>query len=219
MIAERRTFPDREALAASLAEDVAARLAAAIMSKDSAVLAVSGGTTPKRFLAALSLTQVAWHKVTVTLVDERWVPETSERSNARLVRETLLVHDAAAAKFVPLFENEAEARSLPPFDAVILGMGNDGHTASFFPGGDTLAAALEPDTSGRILTMAAPGAGEKRLTVSLAAILESPFIALHIEGEEKMRAFDRAMQDGPVEEMPVRAILRGPRMVTIYWSP
>ena len=91
MIEAERIFHAREALAESLAHDVAEELMRAIEAKGKATLAVSGGTTPKTFFAKLSQIDLPWHRVTVTLVDERQVPETSERSNARLVRETLLV--------------------------------------------------------------------------------------------------------------------------------
>ncbi|RPH72227.1 MAG: 6-phosphogluconolactonase, partial [Hyphomicrobiales bacterium] len=91
MIEAERIFPAREELAESLAHDVAEELMRAIEAKGKATLAVSGGTTPKTFFAKLSQIDLPWHRVTVTLVDERQVPETSERSNAKLVRETLLV--------------------------------------------------------------------------------------------------------------------------------
>lgn len=218
MIAARRDFSDRDALAAALAADIAVLLTTAVAAKGTALLAVSGGTTPKLLFRHLSRAALPWEKVTVTLVDERAVPETSERSNSRLVRENLLVGEAARATFVPLYGNELNAALLGPFDAVILGMGNDGHTASFFPGGDKLDAALDPRNTARILPINAQAAGEPRLTFSLAALLESAFIALHIEGKDKRMTLERAVQDGPVEDMPVRAVLRSAHPVTIYWS-
>src|SRR5690606_17518849 len=136
-----------------------------------ASLALSGGNTPKRFLQALSLQSLDWRDVIVTLVDERWVPESNERSNARLLRASLLQGLAAEARFLPLYrdtpepeqalpEIERDLAALPsPFDAVVLGMGNDGHTASFFPGGDRLAEALDPTATASVLPMRAPGAG------------------------------------------------------------
>src|SRR5690606_11976281 len=102
-MAEWRSFMSPEALAEALAGSVAAKLAKAIAGRGKAFIAVSGGTTPKRFFEALSRRELEWDKVTVTLVDERFVPETSPRSNAGLVRETLLVGNAAAARFEPLY--------------------------------------------------------------------------------------------------------------------
>lgn len=232
MTAERRSFADREALAEALAADVAAALREGIAGRGIGAVVVSGGSTPARFFAALSLrNDVAWENVVITLVDERWVDETSDRSNARLVKETLLRGRAGAALFVPLYSGgpAPDARALErtalavatvprPFDAVILGMGSDGHTASFFPGGDNLALALEGDQP--VIAMQAPGAGEPRVTLSLAHLLETRALYLHIEGEEKAAVLERALADGPVEDMPVRAVLRQHRVPpVVYWSP
>lgn len=216
MIAEEREFPDRASLAEALAEEVAAELRTALREKGEAKLAVSGGTTPKAFFAALSKKDIDWPRVTVTLVDERQVPETSERSNARLVRETLIVGKAANARFEPMFHNQ-NAAQLPPFDAVILGMGNDGHTASFFPGGDRLAEALNTKTPAGIIAMNAPGAGEPRLTFTLSSLISAGYLALHIEGEEKRRVLAKALADGPIEDMPIRAVLRSEKPIHIFW--
>jgi 6-phosphogluconolactonase len=216
MIAEEREFPDRASLAEALAEKVVAELRTALHKKGEAKLAVSGGTTPKAFFAALSKKDIDWPRVTVTLVDERQVPETSERSNATLVRETLIVGKAANARFEPMFQNQ-NASQLPPFDAVILGMGNDGHTASFFPGGDRLAEALDAKTPVGIIAMNAPGAGEPRLTFTLSALVSAGFLALHIEGEEKRRVLAKALADGPIEDMPIRAVLRSEKPIHIFW--
>ncbi len=216
MIAAERSFADRETLARQLAGDIASTLQKVIGTNGEVTLAVSGGTTPKLLFDTLSQADVDWDKVTVTLVDERQVPEDHERSNARLVRAHLLQNKAAAATFVPLVDNP-RAAGIGPLDAVILGMGNDGHTASFFPGGDSLREATDPNTPKRLVDITAPGAGEARLTFTLPALLEAQFIALHIEGAEKQKVLAEAKKSGPVEAMPVRAVLRSPRPVTIYW--
>lgn len=231
-MAERRTFGDRDQLAAALAETVAERLTSGLLARGAASLAVSGGTTPAKFFTALShRDEVDWEKVVVTLVDERWVHDFEDRSNARLVKANLLRGAAAGAHFVPLYsggdepDGEAVARTTAavetvprPFDAVVLGMGNDGHTASFFPGGDNLAEALNGD--GDAIAIRAPGAGEPRITLSLKRLLDTRGLYLHIEGEEKGKALDKALADGPVGDMPVRAVLRQNRIpVTVFWSP
>lgn len=216
MIEKERLFADRERLAWHLASDVAAALRRLVAANGKATLAVSGGETPKLFFDKLSRMGIPWGSVTVTLVDERRVPEASERSNARLVRAHLLKDKAAAASFVPLYENPAAAE-LPPFDIVVLGMGVDGHTASFFPGGDNLATALDPQTTERIVTMVAPGASEPRLTFTLPVLTDTGYLVLHIEGPEKRKVLDMALKDGPVETMPVRAVLRSQTPLTLYW--
>lgn len=218
MIAERKLFETKKKLALALAADIAACLSNAITDRGRALLAVSGGTTPTLFFNFLARVKIDWSRVTITLVDERCVAETDERSNAKLVRENLLEANAAAAKFVPLF-GKGNADRLGPFDAVILGMGNDGHTASFFPGGDNLAAALELEGTRRIMTMSAPGIPEKRLTFTLPVLLDSGFIALHIEGAEKQKVLATAEGPGPVKDMPIRAVLRAREPVVLYWCP
>ena len=219
MIADRKLLPDRAKLAEALALDIAGVLSERLSESDTALLAVSGGTTPKLMFDHLSRHEIGWDRVTITLVDERQVPIASDRSNARLVSQHLLVNRAASAHFVPLFDNVAEAARLPAFDAVVLGMGGDGHTASFFPNGDNLAEALDPATQDRIVTMQAPDAGEPRLTFTLKALLASPFIALHIEGDDKLKVLEQAETPGPVAQMPIRAALQATHPVTLYWAP
>jgi 6-phosphogluconolactonase len=216
---ERHPFATPELLAQSLAQAVACDLSLGIETRGVGVLAVSGGSTPKRFFAALSRCDLDWEKVIVTLVDERWVDSSSERSNAKLVQDTLVQNKASAAQFVSLWsggdepDTEAIAHTnltlcvLPsPFDAVILGMGNDGHTASFFPGGDTLHEALT--AKGPAIGIRAPGAGEPRVTLTLPVLLNTRALYLHIEGAEKLATLDKALIDGPVKDMPVRSVLR-----------
>jgi 6-phosphogluconolactonase len=218
VIEAERIFDTREALAEGLARDVADELARAIEAKGKATLAVSGGSTPKLFFGKLSSIDIPWARVSVTLVDERQVPETSERSNARLVRTHLLQNKAAAAHFIPLAGNP-EAEKAPPFDVAILGMGNDGHTASFFPGADRLAEALDENTTNRLIELTAPGAGEPRLTFTLPVLQSASRLKLHIEGVEKKDVLRKALQNGPREEMPVRALLRSAAPLTLYWCP
>ena len=224
-----RTFNDRQQLADALAEAVAVNLKAGIAARGKASVALSGGTTPVAFFQALSRRDdVPWDKVTVTLVDERWGDETSDRSNARLVKQHLLQGRAAAATFVPLYQggdtpdaakaSAAQAAVPRPLDAAVLGMGNDGHTASFFPGGDTLNEALTAE--GPVIAIRAPGAGEPRVTLTLKQLLAARALYLHIEGEGKLETLRKAEAEGPIEDMPVRAILRETSTpLTIYWCP
>lgn len=228
---DRRSFADKPTLAKELAESVADRIRAAIAARGAAAIAVSGGSTPGKFFQALGKTKdIDWDKVVVTLVDERWVDETSDRSNAGLVNEKMLQGPAATARFFPLYSGGAEPTpeaigktnalmaELPqPFAAVILGMGNDGHTASFFPGGDTLSEALT--SSGPTLAIRAPGAGEPRVTFTLPRLLATDGLYLHIEGAEKAEVLDKALGEGAVEDMPIRAVLRSGAPISVYWCP
>ncbi len=225
---ETNSFDNAYNLARALAGQVAADLKAGIASRGAATLAVSGGSTPKKFFASLSAETLDWAKVTITLVDERWVDSSSDRSNAKLVADLLLQNDAKAATFISLWSgggvptvaavaktNTNLASLKLPFDAVILGMGNDGHTASFFPGGDTLHDALT--SAGPALALHAPGAGEPRITLTLPFLLRSKVIYLHIEGPEKAATLEKAVAAGPIEDMPIRAVIRQTQVaISIY---
>lgn len=223
---------DKETLAEGLATQVAEALNAELQADGRAILAVSGGSTPKRFFEKLSVKDIDWAGVTITLVDERWVSEDSERSNAALVKANLLQNKAASANFLALYTGdsspEAGVKTLEakfgklgqPITAAVLGMGNDGHTASFFPDGDQLAAALDLKNANNFITMQAPGAGEPRITFTLAALLKADFLALHIEGTEKQRVLGEALAEGPAEDLPIRAVLREKQSdLTIFWCP
>jgi 6-phosphogluconolactonase len=226
-----RAFENREKLAEALATGVAAVLAGGIATNGSAVLAVSGGNTPLRFFEKLSKTDIEWKRVTVTLVDERFVPSGHDRSNAGLVSKALLRDRAATAKFVPMVTMASDFAGnlaalekaialVGPIDACILGMGADGHTASFFPGGDHLAEAIDRGGTQQVISMNAPGAGERRLTLTLPRILDAHFLALHIEGTEKKAVYEHALAEGPAEDLPVRAVLRAAAdRLQIFWAP
>ena len=231
MTVERLDFPDRIDLAKQLAAAVAANISAALAASGVAVIAVSGGITPARFFSELGKhREIDWANVYVTLVDERWVDETNARSNAMLVNEKMLQGPAAVARFIPLYtggelpdaaaiaRTNAALEALPSHYAVVLlGMGNDGHTASFFPGADHLGEALEG--AGPAIAIRAPGAGEPRVTQVLKRLLDTEALYLHIEGEEKAATLARALGEGPVEDMPVRAVLRQQsKPLHIYWA-
>lgn len=227
------SFTDCHALASALAERIADRLRDGIAERGHALLAVSGGSTPRHVFEQLSRQALDWSKVTVTLVDERWVPESNERSNAAMVKAMLLQHAASSAQFVPLYSDaptpeaglaavRARMAALElPFDAVILGMGNDGHTASFFPGGDRLPEALDLKSATRVLPMRAAGAGEPRITFTLSALLDTRALYLHIEGDTKRQLLaDARLGLGEAANFPVRAVLTQQRVpVAVYWCP
>ena len=114
----------------------------------------------------------------------------------------------------------AAVAALPtPFAAVVLGMGDDGHTASFFPGAETLPAAIDPSASEALIAVRADGAGEPRITFTLPRLVSADTLALHIEGMTKRAVLERACASGPVEDLPVRAILRARAPVDVMWCP
>ncbi|MEH6592442.1 MAG: 6-phosphogluconolactonase [Halioglobus sp.] len=218
-------------LTTQLARRVASDLGTAIAERGIATLAVSGGSTPKPLFERLSQLPLDWARVTVTQVDERWVDEDHQDSNALLIRQHLLQNLAAAAQFASMktpgdspFDAEAAAsEKLSAFaqgiDVVVLGMGEDGHTASFFPGAATLAKALQPAGDELCVAVAPPSAPHERMTLSLAALLSARNIYLHITGEAKWGVLQQAATAGSEEELPIRSVLfRAEPPLQIYYA-
>ncbi|MFZ0602418.1 MAG: 6-phosphogluconolactonase [Roseiarcus sp.] len=216
----RSEFANGEALAHGLADWTADHLRKAIAARGAALLIVSGGKSPARFFELLSNLELDWPRVSITLADERRVADDSPRSNARLVREKLLQNRAQAASFTPLADvrlpadrelaaASARIANLPsPADVVVLGMGDDGHTASWFPRAQGLAEAIDPGARQLVAPMVAADAPEPRLTLTGRVLLRARAIALEIEGEKKLATFATALEPGPEEAMPIRAVLR-----------
>ena len=232
-----RGFKDGALLAAELACNIAYFLAAALGKRGAASLVVSGGSTPVSLFAALSQEDIDWERVRVTLADERWVDTTDSASNERLVRAHLLRNRAVAAQFVGLKTSHAVARdgeeecaarvrAIPkPFDVLVLGMGEDGHTASLFPRAAELAAATDPH-SGRLCLAVRPAiAPHERMTLTLPALLASRKIILHITGKTKLHVLEQALAAEPLSaevlnDMPIRHVLaRAREAVSVYWAP
>lgn len=224
------TADDAASLAARLADDVAGGLGEALAARGAASLVVSGGSTPRPFLERLARASLDWSRVAVTLADERWVDAGHADSNAALVRATLLVGPAAAARFVALHEDaatpeeglDAVARRIDamprPFDVVVLGMGGDGHTASLFPDAPELEHAMT-DTTSPVAAMHPPSVPQARITLTRAALLDSRARFLHVTGADKRDVLERALADEP-RLAPIARVLDGaPDGVTIYWAP
>jgi 6-phosphogluconolactonase len=220
-----------DALASAVADALARALADALAARGRASMLVSGGTTPIPVYARLAQTPLAWDDVTIGLTDDRWVPVTDPASNEGLVRRTLLVGRAAHARLVGLYTGEptpeaAVAQSaeriggIPrPFDVVLLGMGEDGHTASLFPRAPGLGDALSPDGRDVCVAGHAPDAPRGRMSLTVRALLDARALVLMFAGERKRHTYEAACGDGPESEMPVRAILRQRRVpLDVYWA-
>jgi 6-phosphogluconolactonase len=227
----RHDFPSPDALAEALAQRVAQQLRDAVAASGKASLAVSGGKTPVRFFKALSQQALDWANVAVTLVDERLVPDTDERSNARLVAQNLLRGEAAGARFVPLYsaaetpelaarnaQNALTVSAVPmPLDVAVLGMGGDGHTASFFPDAPDLGALFANAAGAKVLPVIARSAGEPRLTLSAQLLGSARFVAVHIEGQEKRAVLEEALSGGTKPIAMMIAMASTP--VEVFWAP
>ncbi len=225
-----REWADLATLTAALTQHVARRLKEDLARQDQAVLVVSGGRSPVPLFKALAAQPLAWDRVVITLADERWVPPDHPDSNEALVRAHLIQGRATKARLVPLWTGDATPEAavpavslalaaLPqPFSQVILGMGEDGHVASLFPGASELADGLSTEIP--VLAVRPQHAPHPRLSLSLHALLQSRDIVLMISGTAKRHLLQRALGEGPVEELPVRAILRQSAVpVSIFWAP
>ena len=215
-------------LAEGLALTVARQLSEAIAATGTATLVVSGGRSPVAFLQHLAKQQLNWSKVVVTLADERWVPVEHADSNAGLLKRYLLQGPAAKAKFLSLYSATANLElaaeqadrllaELPPIDVLILGMGDDGHTASLFPNSPNLADALKVDGTRRCYPMLAPTVPHQRLTMSRALLASAKNTVLSISGQSKLTTLSAALAGDDVAAMPIRAFLQP--TLEIYWCP
>jgi 6-phosphogluconolactonase len=223
-------FNTRDELDESLANKVADELTQAIAARGKASLAVSGGSTPKGFFTKLSQFDLAWDKVTITLADERWVEFESDASNTRLVHESLLQNNAEKATFFHLKRGDlteatlatlnSEAKTaLLPFDVLILGMGEDGHTASLFPCSEQIQQGLNASNQDALMKVVPKTAPNDRITFTFSHLIQSKNIILHVCGDNKKVVLDKANEGKDFFEMPIRAFLQNKNTQTqVYWA-
>ena len=225
------TFADADTLAEAAAGAVISALEAGLRLKGSASLAATGGRSPGVVYERMALVPLDWRHVRVTLTDERWVDPASPDSNERLVREHLLQHRAAEAMLHPLRDREpnpeaaahhasALLHAWPPFDAVMLGMGEDGHVASLFPGSPALALGLDPQAPACIAVPAgeARAPAQTRLSLTIRPLATAGLVLILTSGAAKRAILEQALAGGDPREFPVRAVLQSARSVRILWT-
>ncbi len=222
----RINYPDREMLMMAVANAIIGDLRQALSMFDRASLSIPGGTTPGPVFDILSSVDLDWDRVDVVLNDERWVPESSPRSNMALVRERLIQGQAAKANLIPLYADfETPEDGLPslindvenalPINVLLLGMGADMHTASLFPGADQLELALS-DKAPALLAMRAPGAPEPRITLSAPVLKGADAVHILVAGAEKDEALALAERTASAFDAPIKTVLD---LATIHWAP
>ncbi len=220
-------FADRETLDQVLAANVSARLQKGIAARGAAHLVVSGGSTPIKLFSMLADADIEWGRVVVLLADERWVPVDHEDSNERLVRETLLTGKAKSAKFLSLLPtpndeitNIADLStllgSLPSFDVVILGMGEDAHTASLFPCATALREGLTTE-QGALITRP-HNAPHQRVSMSKHRLQATEHGVIHVVGDHKKAVLELAKKSKDEMRYPISAFL-GPAGFDCWWAP
>jgi 6-phosphogluconolactonase len=215
------TYPTSAALAEACAHGVETCLKRGLDTRGRASLVGTGGRSPGQVYERLREARVDWARIIVTLSDERCVAPDAPEANVRLLRERLLQGAPAKAHVLPLWPEPEEAalRALLPFDAVLLGMGEDGHVASLIPGDPELPQGLDP-SSGRLTRAVPAGLGSPpvpRITLTAAALLQSRAIFLLIAGDAKREVIARALAG---TDLPVRAILAQDQVpVRVLWAP
>lgn len=224
-----REFKTRENLVETLTKEITNTLTLGIQTKGYASVALSGGATPLKLFKALSLEDIEWEKVRVTLVDDRWVDAQSDKSNEKLLRANLLVDKAANAKFFPLKTEAREAKDaveelnatlkeeFGTLDVVVLGMGGDAHTASFFPYATELTNALTTDAL--VCATTATVEPKERITLSRNFLSSSAKLFLHIETQEKHKVFLNATQSTDQRAMPIIAMMQQTKpLMEVYYA-
>lgn len=228
-----RTLPDRAAWAQACADRLADALEAAILANGRAVFAGSGGSTPEPIYERLRQAEIDWSAVTATLIDERYVPETSPDSNAALLKRTLLTGPASAARFVPLYHPEVTvdraavlaAHALwaegGRFDAVLLGMGSDGHICSMFPHSPTLKTLLSPGLKPSVMGVPRGRDGQapslERLSINLPYLAQAGRVVLAITGAEKRAVLEREARGDPTVT-PIAALIAAGAPLEVVWT-
>ena len=221
-------FETGEAAAQAAADAIVAQL----MPPGPKRLMVTGGRGPGPVYDRLTKVDLDWSRVTVTLSDERFVGPDSPDSNERLARERLLQARAAAARFVPLKGKgptpaddaaaiEPAIQALTPFDAVLLGMGDDGHIASLFPSTPDIAALLDRDADRFVVGVEVPGLAPylPRISLTGRALFDSKLIVVLTSGDGKRALIERVLTD-PAFAPPISALMRQTRTpVRLLWSP
>jgi len=224
-------FDDSSELVLNLSRAICKLLEKAIEKNGKASLVVSGGNTPKKLFTQLSLCDIVWDKVVISLCDERWVDSKSDDSNENLVRTYLLKNYAKKANFIGMFQQktnledakiayEKTARDrLAPIDVIILGMGNDGHTASLFSNNENFTEAFSLKNRDFTLVVKQKNVKFHRLSLTRAVILNAKHIFLHFEGKNKFDIYNLAKDMDNFDKYPVSSILnQKTKNIEVYYT-
>jgi len=230
MQANLQTFESRDALMQAAAGEIIRDLGQAVALRGQACAALSGGTTPAAAYERLAASNLDWPKITFVLVDERFVPPSDPASNEALLRRTLARALAHGARLAPMYAadaslDEAAARADALYaplhiDVALMGMGEDAHTASWFPDADRLREALDPSSAANVIALRAPSAAgsRDRLTLTRATLARAGGVVLLIAGDDKRARLDWALARPP-ESAPVTALFQGGPNPRVFWAP
>jgi 6-phosphogluconolactonase len=230
MALSQSKFRTTEQLNTAFSRKITKLLRDGIEENGRASLVVSGGKTPADLFNLLSKSNLEWDKVDISLADERWVDNTDDASNEKMLRTKLLINNAANANFVALKTQHGNAEDAvmtctenlqkmrTPFDVLILGMGEDGHTASLFPCSEQIAEGLDLASDKSYIAVQPTTAPNQRMSLTLNALLNSNQIFLHVTGESKKDVLNTALSDDDALVMPIRAVINNAD-VKLLWAP
>jgi 6-phosphogluconolactonase len=230
--AEWWEYDSLDELADAVAGDVGFIVESAVDARNASLIAVPGGRTGPAVFSRLAAQKLPWKKVVVIPTDDRLAPIDSDLSNVREIARAFL---PTGARVIPiatdiadyrLAGNSADARlqDLPwPPDLVWLGMGEDGHTASIFPGPDFQEALDAPKARRAIGVMPEPLPAEApvpRVTLTRAAILSARTVTITITGDKKRAVLEQAIADGQSSKVPIgRVLAEIEQPIDIHWCP
>ena len=230
MMIEFLEFTSRDEASDTLSEHLSRVITHGVSERDEVALVVSGGSTPKPMFQMLGERDLPWERVTLVPSDERRVPLDHPDSNEAMIRRELTqgrastaqvfsYQDVSACMETALANINRRLSQLPlPFDAVVLGMGDDGHTASLFPDAPDIENALGSEDL--CIFQEIPRLSAPRLSLTVKALLNSRTIDLLFFGEEKRRVYEQACESGPPIQYPVRAVLHQSEVpVNVWWAP
>ena len=225
------SYTQRDEMIVTATRQISDAIKKAIKTKGTASLMLSGGSSPRPVYEALSDMDLPWEKVTIGLVDDRWIKRGQPGSNETFLDETLFKGLAKKAKFIGLktqYRNpaagvkasEKQISAIPkPFDVCVMGMGLDGHTASWFPNSKGLRDALDPNNPDSVIAIDARGcpvAGNhpERITLTLSAVMAAKEIILMIPGAGKSDVFEQSAKKS-VYDAPVKALRAAGERLTV----
>lgn len=222
-------FPSREAMMEAAAERLAQALTQGLTIRGGGCVALSGGATPGPAYERLAAHPMDWRRISFALADERFVPPDHEASNEGMLARTLAPTLSAGARLLPMYSAEpsveqaalrADALYAPThIDMALLGMGADGHVASWFPAAAGLAQALDPDNPRSVVALNAPQAygTPERLSLTFSALERADRVLLLLLGDEKRARFEAALGQPP-ETAPAAALARLTRTPEVFWA-